>query len=116
MKQAPWIICCLLFVVILLQQMCKGKHDGDVVPKSDYDAMEKRVVDTAKCFNEIIKADDAAIRLAVSHAEQSADRAKESEDKVTESQGVIARLNAKLDAAEKEKPDNTFIPVSPRYI
>lgn len=96
--------------------MCKGKTDGKVVPKSDYEAQRQATKDTVKYFNEIIKADDAAIGLAITHAEQSADRARESEDKVTESQGVIARLNAKIDAARKEKPDGTFIAVSPRYI
>jgi hypothetical protein len=96
--------------------MCKGKPAGDVVPKSKYDAMVKRVVDTAKYFNEIIKADDAAIELAVGNAEQSADRAWESEDKVNESQIVNARLNAKIDAAKKEKPDSSWLSVSPHFV
>jgi hypothetical protein len=116
MKTAPWILCCILFAVILLQQMCKGKTATDTVPKSDYEAQKKTTADTVKYFNQIIKADDAAIGLAVSHAEQSAERARASEDKVTESQGVIARLNAKIDAAKKEKPDSSWISVSPRYV
>lgn len=114
MKTAPWILSCLLFAVILYLQMCPAKQD--TVPKSDYEAQKQATEDTVKYFNQIIKADDAAIGLAVSHAEQSADRARASEDKVTESQGVIARLNAKIDAAKKEKPDSSFIAVSPRYV
>lgn len=117
MKTAsPWIICCLLFCVILLQQMCKAKPSSDTIPKSDYEASIKATKDTVKYFDEIIKADDAAIESATAHAVQSAERAMVSESKVTEGQGIIARLNAKLNAARKEKPDSSFIAVSPNYI
>lgn len=114
MKQAPWILSCLLFVVILYLQMCQSKPA--TVPKSEYDAMVKVVKDTAKHYEEIIKADDAAIVSATSHAVQSAEKAIESEKKVTESQGIIAQLNAKLNAARKEKRDSSFVTVSPNYV
>jgi hypothetical protein len=114
MKQAPWILCSILFAVILYLQMCQSKPT--TVPKSDYDALKKASDDTVKYFNEIIKADDAAIDMATATAEQSTQRQLEAEDKVTESQGVIARLNAKIAAAKKEKPDSSFIAVSPRYV
>lgn len=109
----PWILCALLFGVILYMQMCKSKP---VTTQSDYDALVKSKEDTIKHFNEIIKADNAAIETATTHAEQSADRAKESEAKLSESQSVNARLNAKINAGRKEKPDGSFIAVSPRYI
>lgn len=109
----PWILCALLFAVILYLQMCKSKP---VAPKKDYEAMKKATEDTVKYYEQILLADSSAIVMAIAHAEESADRAKESEDKVTQSQDIIARLNAKIDAAKKEKPDGTFIPVSPRYI
>jgi hypothetical protein len=115
MKQAPWILCCLLFAVILYMQMCKSKP-VDVVPKSAYEAMKKAVNDTAAYYEEIIKADDDAIGLAATRAEESDQRARKSEAKVTESQNIIARLNAKIEAAKKEQPNSTFIPVSPNYI
>jgi hypothetical protein len=115
MKTAPWIFCCILFAVILLQQACPRKQ-LTTVPKSEYEAMKKAVVDTASYYEEIIKADDAAIDLATVQAEESALRARESEDKMTESQNVIDRLNAKIEAAKKEPPNTSFIPVSPNYI
>lgn len=96
--------------------MCKGKPDVDTVPQSDYEALKKTKEDTIKYFNEIIKADDAAIGMAVTHAEQSAERAKESDARAAEWQAVVARQNAKIDAAKKEKPDSTFVAVSPRYV
>lgn len=96
--------------------MCKRNAPADTVHKSDYEAQKQATKDTVKYFNEIIKADDAAIELAVGNAEQSADRARQSEDKVTESQVVIARLNQKIDAAKKENPDGSWIAVSPRFI
>ena len=110
----PWILCALLFAVLLYTQMCKSKPT--TVAKSDYEALVKSKEDTIKYFSEIIKADDAAINTATAHAEQSADKAKESEARLTESQGVIARLNAKINAGRKEKPDGSFVAVSPRYI
>lgn len=78
--------------------------------------MKKATEDTVNRYTEIIKADDAAIVTATAHAVQSAERAAESEAKVTESQYVIKRLNAKIDAARKEKPDERFIPMSPDYV
>lgn len=115
MKQAPWILSCVLFAVILLQQACPRKQKG-TVPQSEYDAMVKSKVDTVKYFNEIIKADDAAIDLATTMAEESDQRARESEDKLTDAQKVIDRQNTKIDAARKEQANASFIPVSARYI
>lgn len=114
MNKAPWILCVILFAVILYMQMCKTKTA--TVPKSVYDAMVKTTADTVKHYEEIIKADDAAIETATAHAVQSAERAAESEAKVTESQSVIKRLSAKIEAAKKEKPNDRFIPMSPGYI
>lgn len=114
MKQAPWILCTILFAVILYLQMCKTK--SDTVPKSVADAMAKATRDTVKHYEEIIKADDAAIESATAHAVQSAEKAIESENKVTAYQNTIDRLNAKIDAARKEKPNDRFIPMSPGYI
>jgi hypothetical protein len=115
MKTVPWIICCVLFAVILLQQACPRKQPN-TVSQSDYDAMVKSKEDTVKYFNEIIKADDAAIDMATAHAEQSAQRARESEDKLTEAQSIIDRQNEKINAARKEQVNGSFIPVSPNYI
>lgn len=94
--------------------MCKSKPVA--MPKSDYEAMKKATDDTVKYYEQLLIADSAAIELATAHAEESADRARESENKVIASQDLIARLNAKIDAAKKEKQDVTFIPVSPNYI
>lgn len=94
--------------------MCNTK--SDTVPKSDYEALKKATEDTVKHFNEIIKADDAAIESATAHAVESAERAIESEAKVMEGQSIIARLNTKLNAARKQKPDSTFVTVSPDYV
>lgn len=114
MNKAPWILCALFFVVILYLVTCKTKTA--TVPKSDYDALVKTTADTVKHYEEIIKADDAAIVTATAHAVQSAERAIESEAKVTEGQSIIARLNAKLNAARNQKPDSSFVTVSPEYV
>ena len=115
MKQAPWILCCILFAVILYLQACPRKQPA-TVPQSEYDAMKKAVTDTAHYYEEIIKADDAAIDLATVRAEESDQRARESEDRLTASQADNARLIAKINAGKKEKPDSSFVSVSPRYV
>lgn len=111
---APWILCTIVFALLLYQLTCNTKSDA--VPKSVYDALVKTTADTVKHYEEITKADDAAIETATTHAVQSAERAIESEAKVTESQNEIKRLNAKINAARKEKQDSSFVAVSPRYI
>lgn len=115
MKTAsPWIFCAIVFAILLYQLTCNTK--ADTVPKSDYDALVKTTADTVKHYEEIIKADDAAIESATAHAVQSAEHAIKSESELTASQAENKRLRAKIDAARKEKPDSTFIAVSPRYI
>lgn len=111
---APWILCTIVFALLLYQLTCNTKSDA--VPKSVYDALVKTTADTVKHYEEIIKADDAAIETATTHAVQSAQKAIESEAKVTESQGVIARLNAKISAARNQRPDSSFVTVSPEYV
>lgn len=78
--------------------------------------MKKALTDTANYYEDIIKADDAAIELATVKAEESDQRTRETEDKLNASLADNARLVAKIDAGKKEKPDSSFIPVSPRYI
>lgn len=114
MKSAPWILCCILFAVILYLQMCQTKPA--TVSKSDYEALKKASEDTVKYYEEILKADSAAIELAIAHAEQSAQQARDSEDKLSESQAIISRQQAKIEAGRKERADSSFIAVSPRYI
>lgn len=116
MKITGWIAAFILFLMVLYFQLCQNKKAADTITKADYNAMVKAKDDTIKYHKEIIKADDAAIVTATAHAVESAERAIASEAKVTEGQGVIARLNAKLNAARKEKPDSSFIEVSPNYI
>lgn len=116
MKISGWIAAFILFLVVLYFQLCQNKRNTDTITKADYNAMVKAKGDSIKYYEEILKADSAAIEMAVAHAEQSAERARESEGKVTESQGEIKRLNAKINAGRKEKPDSSFIAVSPRYV
>lgn len=115
MKTVPWILSCILFAVILLQQACPGKQSG-TVPQSQYEAMKKAVTDTVSYYEEIIKSDDDAIGLATTRAEEADQRARESEDKASASQDVIDRLNQQIKEAKKEPPNASFIPVSPNYI
>jgi hypothetical protein len=114
MKTIPWILCAVLFIALLYVQTCNTKPVA--VPQGVYDALKKSKDDTVKYFTEIIKADAEAINHATAHAEQSAQVARESEDKLTESQEIIARQNAKIEAGKKEKPNERFIPMSPDYI
>lgn len=114
MKQAPWLLCAFFFLVILYMQMCPSKPAG--VPIRYYDSLARKSADTIKYYEQLQKASDAALELAVAHAEQSAHVAKESEDKLTESQAVNVRLRAKIDAGRKEKQDSSFVAVSPRYV
>lgn len=115
MKTAPWILSCILFAVILYLQACPRKQSA-TVPQSQYDAMKKAVVDTAAYYEEILKADDDAIGLATTMAEEVDQRLRQSEDKVTASQDIIERLNEQIKEAKKEPPNASFTPVSPNYI
>lgn len=115
MKTVPWIISCILFAVILYLQACPRKQPP-TVSASEYEVMKKAVVDTAAYYEEIIKADDGAIGLATTRAEEADQRLRQSEDKVTTSQDIIERLNEQIKEAKKEPPNASFIPVSPNYI
>lgn len=115
MKTVPWIISCILFAVILYLQACPRKQPP-TVSASEYEVMKKAVVDTAAYYEEIIKADDGAIGLATTRAEESDQRLRESEDKVNAKQDVIERLSEQIKEAKKEPPNASFIPVSPNYI
>ena len=115
MKTAPWILSCILFAVILYLQACPRKQSA-TVPATEYEAMKKAVVDTAAYYEDIIKADDAAIDLATVKAEEQGQRARESEDKLFASQDVIDRLSQQIKEAKKDPPNASFKPVSPNYI
>lgn len=115
MKTAPWILSCILFAIIIYLQACPHRQ-STTVPASEYEAMKKVVVDTAAYYEEIIKADDDAIGLATTMAEEADQRLRLSEDKVTTSQDIIDRLNEQIKEAKKEPPNVSFVPVSPNYI
>jgi hypothetical protein len=116
MKITGWIFALILFIAVLYLQLCRTKSAGDVVPKSDYEALKKKTDDTVHYFNELLMADSAHMENATALAIQANEKAEQSEAKLTESQSLVQRLNNKIMAAKKEKPDSAFIAVSPNYI
>lgn len=108
------ILLVIAFIFILWQNACnKG---GNHVPQSRYDSLANAYNITVLKHADIEKSDSAAIENATVIAMQNYDNWQQSEKKVDAKQNTIERLTFKIAEAKKEKPDSSWVQVSPRYI
>lgn len=115
MKNALGILLAIAIIIIFLQNICK-KPVTDSVSKAEYHALETRIKDTAKYYEERLKADSTAIADATAHSMQQRDLLEISNDKLNTSQITIHRLAAKIEGAKLELPDSTWVQVSPHFV
>lgn len=116
MKNALGVLLVIAIVIIFLQNLCRKPAPIDAVSKAAYDSLEARVSDTTKYYQELLRADSIAITNATAMSMQQQDRLKESNEKLDASQITIHRLVAKIEGAKLEKPDSSWIKVSPHYV
>lgn len=116
MKISGWIAAFILFLVVLYFQLCQNKKFTDAITKADYNAMVKAKDDTVKYYKDIIKADSANINNAHMASAEQRDKAELYRRSLAESQNTVQRLSNKIDAAKKEKQDDSWVAVSPRYV
>jgi hypothetical protein len=116
MKLSGWVAAFILFLIILYFQLCANKKLTDGISKADYNAMVKAKDDTAKYYKDIIKADSEAINNAHMASAEQRDKAEIYRRSLVESQNTVQRLSDKIQAAKKEKQDNTWVAVSPNYV
>jgi regulatory protein YycI of two-component signal transduction system YycFG len=116
MKITGWIAAFILFLIILGMQLCANKKLSEGVTKADYNAMVKAKNDTIKYHKDIIKADSAAINKAHMATAEQVEKSELYRRSLAESQNQVQRLADKVAAAKKEKPDASWVAVSPNYV
>lgn len=109
------ILFVIALAVIVCMQLCKPRRT-DTVAKAQYDALAQKVKDTAKYYEGVLKADSAAINTAEQASADSREQAEVYRKEVVAQQATNDRLIAKIKAAKNEKPDDSFVKVSPRYV
>lgn len=115
MKISGWIAAFILFLVVLYFQLCMNKKTN-TVGSDVYNAMVKAKDDSIKYYRGVIKTDSAAINGAHMASAEQRDKAELYRRSLNESQNQVQRLSDKIDAAKKEKQDDLWVAVSPRYV
>lgn len=110
-----WIFASIFFCIIVFMRACPGKKT-DMVPKSEYEAMVQANKDTVHYFNQILKADSAAIDLATSHSVQQNAIVEHSKIELDKTKAKVLLLTKQIEQAKQEQPNDAWIPVSPHYI
>lgn len=105
-----------MFLVVLYFQLCQNKKNTEAITKDDYNAMVKAKEDSIKYYKGIIKADSVNINDAHMASAEHRDKAELYQRSLAESQNLVRRLSDKIEAAKKEKKDDTWVAVSPRYV
>lgn len=102
-------------VVIIGLLLCKPRRT-DTVSKAQYDALEQKVKDTANYYEEMLKADSAAINNAEQATADQRERLIVAQGALSGAQVTINRLTEQVRSAKAEPKDNTWIEVSPNYV
>lgn len=105
----------LLLAVVIGLLLCKPARK-DTISKAKYDALEQKVKDTARHYEEMLKADSAAINHAEQATADQRERLIVAQGALSGAQVTITRLTAQVRAAKQEPKDNTWIEVSPNYV
>jgi hypothetical protein len=116
MKITGWVAAFILFLVVLYFQLCANKKLTNAVSKDVYNAMVKAKDDSIKHYRGIIQADSAAINTAHMATADQAEKTELFRRSLAESQNTVQRWVDKVAAAKKEKPDASWVAVSPNYV
>lgn len=108
-----WMFFAAALLVIIGQQMCN--RPVPAVPQSQYDALKKKYQDTAESYRQYRKHSDSAINNATAMEIQANERAEQSQMALDQERKTNGRLLVKLDSAANEKPDSSWVSVSPRF-
>ena len=101
--------------MIVLLMLCNKADNGDNVSKAKYDALATRVKDTANYYRQLLDAEAGRRDSAVQARTQLQQQLVQSNQKVTASQATINRLVAKIEKANNQSADDTWVKVSPDY-
>ncbi len=115
MKITGWIAAFILFLVVLYFQLCQNKK-LNTVSSDVYNAMVKAKDDSIKHYKGIIKADSVNINNAHMASAEEREKAEIFRRSLIESQNTVQRLASKIDQAKKEKPNASWVAVSPNYV
>lgn len=113
MKQLPWIISTLLLIVVVSQLLCNKPAPS--VPKPVFDQLQQQYNDSMHAYNQFCKWSDSAMDATASYAVQANEQLQASRAALEDAGATVNMLLAKLDSASREKPDSTWVSVSPRY-
>lgn len=109
------ILFLIALVVIMGLLLCTPKRT-DSASKEKYAALEQKVKDTARYYEEILKADSAAINYAEQATADQREKLDTYQRALTGAQVTINRLTAQVRAAKQEPKDNNWVEVSPNYV
>lgn len=115
MKTALGILLVIALVIIFLQNVCKPAVK-DAVSKTAYAALEKKVKDTAKYYQDIVRQDSAKINDAHMATAEKTEQVEIYQQSLNVAQATINRLKAKVEGAKLEPEDHTWVKVSPHYV
>lgn len=115
MNKAPWILFTITLLAIIYLITCNKPAPTNMVPRSQYKAMEQRLNDTAQAYAAFRAASDSALDNATASAIQANEQANKSRDAMNESKQTIQWLLSQLDSADKLHPDSSWVQVSPLY-
>lgn len=116
MKDTGWILFTIAIGVIVFLQICKGPVHVDSVSKEKYAALEQKVKDTVKYYQDMLAADSAAINAAEQATADQHEKTEIYQQSLAQAQATINRLKAKVDGAKLEPKDETFVSVSQHYV
>lgn len=121
MKLTGWIFAAVAVIIIIYLQLCSTKPAQQTAPDPLIQELKQQQADTIHYYEELLKAGDAALDLAVTTAEQSGQRANSTEAELLQSKDNIQYLSGEL---KKYRPagamphgvDDEWLSVSPGYI
>jgi hypothetical protein len=116
MKNALGILLVIAIVIIFVQNLCRKPLPPNPASKAAYEDLKKRFDDTTHYLAQALK-EERERRESDSIARKDLqERFDKKDNALNASQVVIHRLAAKIEGAKLEKPDSTWVKVSPHYV
>jgi hypothetical protein len=115
MKQLTYILAIIPWLIILGMVLCRKPAHTDMIPRSQFTALQERLNDTSAAYEQFRRKSDSAIDNATAMAVQASEQLKESNDKLNDTKGTVKWLLSELDKADAQKPDSSWVSVSPEY-
>lgn len=115
MKQLIYILAIVPWLIILGLVLCNKPKQTDMVPRSQFAALQQRLNDTTEAYQAFRKKSDSSLDNANTMAIQASEQLKEDDDKLNDKKETIKWLLSELDKADELKQDSTWVSVSPIY-